>query len=68
MTGIPQVPSMVERWRPAGMYQEHDVLAEVFPQARVDLGNKKNKRMLDVPPQQGTLDINQVLYADYAFA
>ena len=50
------------------MYQEHDVLAEVFEQARADLGNKKNKRMPGAPPQRGTLDINQVLYADYAFA
>jgi DNA-directed RNA polymerase, mitochondrial len=50
------------------MYQNHDVLAEVFEQARVELGNKKNKRMPNALPQRSSLDLNQVLSAEYAFA
>jgi DNA-directed RNA polymerase, mitochondrial len=50
------------------MYQDHDVLAEVLDQARANLGNKKHKRMPDAPPQRGSLDLNKVLSAEYAFA
>jgi hypothetical protein len=48
------------------MYQEHDVLSEVLECARRDL--KDPKGLPDKPPQQGSLDINQVLDAQYAFA
>jgi DNA-directed RNA polymerase, mitochondrial len=48
------------------MYQEHDVLSEVLEGARRDL--KDPKGLPDEPPQQGSLGIEQVLYAEYAFA
>jgi DNA-directed RNA polymerase, mitochondrial len=49
------------------MYQEHDVLHEVFEQARADLNALNTKRMPVTPPK-GTLDIKEVLHADFAFA
>jgi DNA-directed RNA polymerase, mitochondrial len=68
------VPSRAERFREiireefVGMYEEHDVLREVFEQARADLCEPKTKRMPEGPPEWGTLDIKQVLGAEYAFA
>jgi DNA-directed RNA polymerase, mitochondrial len=48
------------------MYQEHDVLSKVLECARRDL--KDPKGLPDKPPQQSSLDINQVKDAQYAFA
>jgi hypothetical protein len=48
------------------MYEEHDVLRKVFEQACADLGGRKNT--LKGPPEWGSLDIKQVLDAQYAFA
>jgi hypothetical protein len=42
------------------------VLSEVLECARRDL--KDPKALPDKPPQQGSLDISQVLDAQYAFA
>jgi DNA-directed RNA polymerase, mitochondrial len=51
------------------MYQEHDVLQEVFEQAQKDLGDLSHKRLKGIaPPQKGPLDLNQMLAAEYAFA
>lgn len=50
------------------MYREHDVLQEVFDRAQADLGNPKDKRMPSGPPDKGSLDIEQALVAEYAFA
>jgi DNA-directed RNA polymerase, mitochondrial len=50
------------------MFQEHDVLHEVFDRARADLGNPNDKRMPAGPPDKGSLDIELALDADYAFA
>ena len=49
------------------MYEEHDVLAEVFAQARADL-SRNTKRMPSAPPQYGALDLKKVLDAEFAFA
>jgi DNA-directed RNA polymerase, mitochondrial len=48
------------------MYQEHDVLSEVLECARRD--PKEPKGLADKPPPRGSLDIKQVLDAQYAFA
>jgi DNA-directed RNA polymerase len=50
------------------MYREHDVLHEVFERAREDLGNHKGHRMPSRPPDKGSLVIEKVLAAEYAFA
>lgn len=51
------------------MYREHDVLREVFDQACADLAAPKdNKRKPLEPPTKGTLNIEDVLNAEYAFA
>jgi DNA-directed RNA polymerase len=50
------------------MYQEHDVLAEVFKQARADLTDPNTKRMPSGPPQKGSLEIGLLLDAEFAFA
>ena len=50
------------------MYQEHDVLAEIFEQARADLSDPHTKRVPAGPPQEGFLEMAQVLDAEYAFA
>ena len=49
------------------MYEDHDVLAEVFAQARADL-SRNTKRMPSAPPQYGSLDLKKVLSAEFAFA
>ncbi len=67
------LPSRAERFRKiireefVRMYEEHDVLAEVFAQARADL-NRNTKRMPSAPPQYGALDLKKVLDAEFAFA
>lgn len=50
------------------MYQEHDVLAEVFLRAMNDHSGTGNHKKLPTLPPQGTLDLNEVLQAKYAFA
>jgi len=49
------------------MYQTHDVLAEVLEQAQRDLTPTNHSRLPEVP-EFGTLDLNQVHEATYAFA
>ena len=49
------------------MYEEHDVLAEVFAQARADL-SMNTKRMPSASPQYGALDLKKILDAEFAFA
>ena len=48
------------------LYKEHDVLQKVLDEARRDL--KGPKDLLDKPPERGSLDIKDVLDAQYAFA
>jgi DNA-directed RNA polymerase, mitochondrial len=50
------------------MYTDHDVLAEVYEQAGVDLSDPDAKRMPSGPPQKGSLEIEQLLDAEFAFA
>jgi DNA-directed RNA polymerase len=47
------------------LYQEHDVLQEVLYEARRDLKDPKD---LPDKPKPGSLDIEQVRDAEYAFA
>jgi hypothetical protein len=49
------------------MYKEHDVLAQVLDSAREDDLGEKAKGLPELP-QRGSLDITQVLDAEYAFA
>lgn len=49
------------------MYEEHDVLAEVLASAKRDLTDHNWHRLPDVP-QYGSLELKDVLNADYAFA
>jgi len=49
------------------MYEEHDVLAEVFAQVGADL-SRNTKRIPSAPPQYGSLDLKNVLSAEFAFA
>jgi DNA-directed RNA polymerase, mitochondrial len=68
------LPSRASRFRKiireefVRMYQEHDVLQEIFDQAQADLSEPDTKRMPKGPPEWGPLDIRQVLKAEYAFA
>jgi hypothetical protein len=50
------------------MYEENDVLAQVLEQARKDLAEPNTKRMPSAPPSRGSLVIENVLDAEYAFA
>jgi Autographiviridae RNA polymerase len=50
------------------MFQEHDVLQEVFDRASADLGSSNNKRMPAGPPDKGSLKLEQASAAEYAFA
>jgi DNA-directed RNA polymerase len=67
------LPSHAERFRQivleqfVRLYREHDVLAEVFEWARKELGPDA-KQLPSGPPQKGSLDINEVLKAQFAFA
>ena len=49
------------------MYEEHDVLAEILERAKQDLGKKPPKGWPQLP-ERGTLDLQGVLEAEYAFA
>ena len=68
------LPSRAERFRKiireqfVRMYEENDVLAQVLEQARKDLNEPNTKRMPSAPPSRGSLDIKNVLDAEYAFA
>ena len=66
------LPSRAERFRRiireqfVKMCEENDVLAQVLDEARMDLKDPK-----DLPaesPKRGSLDIKQVLQAEFAFA
>ena len=65
------LPSRAERFRRiireqfVRMYEEHDVLAKVLQEARRDIGGEQ---LPDEPPERGSLDIEQVLDAEFAFA
>jgi hypothetical protein len=65
------LPSRAERFRRiireqfVKMYQEHDVLQEVFERAKEDL---RNAKVVSSGPPRGSLDIKQVLGAEYAFS
>jgi DNA-directed RNA polymerase len=68
------LPSRAERFRKiireqfVRMYEENDVLAQVLEQARKDLNEPNTKRMPSAPPSRGSLDIKNVLDAEFAFA
>ena len=49
------------------MYEEHDVLAEILERAKQDLGKTPPKGWPKLP-ERGTLDLQGVLEAEYAFA
>jgi DNA-directed RNA polymerase len=59
------------------MYQEHDVLNELYESAMADLTQAGQERLQnelqqhgfnDGPPEKGELDIKEILNARYAFA
>ena len=69
------LPSRAARFREiireqfAGMYEKHDdVLREVWEQAFADLSDPNNKLKLPKVPSKGSLDIEAVLEAQFAFA
>ena len=49
------------------MYEDHDVLQEVLDWARKDLAENA-KGLLGKPPMNGSLNVKEVLEAEYAFA
>ena len=49
------------------MYQEHDVLTSIQVTAKADI-TEANQGRLPPLPEKGTLDLNEVLQAKYAFA
>jgi DNA-directed RNA polymerase len=49
------------------MYEDHDVLQEVLDWARKDLAENA-KGLLGKPPKNGSLNVKEVLEAEYAFA
>jgi DNA-directed RNA polymerase len=49
------------------MYQEHDVLTSCGTTARADLTEANHWRLPPLP-EKGTLDLNEVKRAKYAFA
>ena len=67
------LPSRAERFRRiireqlVRLYEKNDVLAQVLECAREDLG-EHTKDLPDKAPAQGSLDIKQVLDAEFAFA
>jgi DNA-directed RNA polymerase, mitochondrial len=59
------------------MYEDHDVLAELYASAMADLTPAGQERLQadlrkqgfnDGPPEKGTLDLTEILTATYAFA
>jgi DNA-directed RNA polymerase len=67
------LPSQAERFRRiireqfVRLYEKNDVLAQVLECAREDL-DEHTKDLPDKAPAQGSLDIKQVLDAEFAFA
>ncbi len=65
------LPAHAERFRQiireqfVRMYEENDVLAQVLEEARKDLKDPKGPPAL---PKQGSLKIEKVMDAEYAFA
>ena len=49
------------------MYEDHDVLQEMLDWARKDLAENA-KGLLGKPPKNGSLNVKEVLEAEYAFA
>jgi DNA-directed RNA polymerase len=50
------------------MYEDHDILAELFESARADLTEANHDKLPQELPQKGTLDLTEILNARYAFA
>jgi DNA-directed RNA polymerase len=50
------------------MYEEHDVLAEIYLSALNDHSGADNHKKLPMLPAKGTLDLSEVKQAKYAFA
>jgi DNA-directed RNA polymerase, mitochondrial len=67
------LPAHAERFRKiireqfVKMYEDHDVLQEVLDWARKDLAENA-KGLLGKPPKNGSLNVKEVLEAEYAFA
>jgi DNA-directed RNA polymerase len=49
------------------MYSKHDVLAEILERACADL-TPANRNRLPIVPERGSLDLKEILNADFAFA
>ena len=49
------------------MYEDHDMLQEVLDWARKDLAENA-KGLLGKPPKNGSLNVKEILEAEYAFA
>lgn len=49
------------------MYEQHDVLAEILERAHADITDA-NRNKLPTLPQYGTLNLKDILNADFAFA
>ena len=49
------------------MYEDHDVLQEVLDWARKELAENA-KGLLGKPPKNGSLNVKEILEAEYAFA
>jgi DNA-directed RNA polymerase len=50
------------------MYEDHDILAELFESARADLTEANHDKLPQELPLKGTLDLTEILNARYAFA
>jgi DNA-directed RNA polymerase len=66
-THSPNMPRLNQRLREAFvvMYQEHDVLLNLYEDAVVSL---PEGTLVPAPPSKGDLDLTQVLQSDYFFA
>tara|TARA_R100000482_G_scaffold29413_1_gene9347 strand:- start:7243 stop:8532 length:1290 start_codon:yes stop_codon:yes gene_type:complete len=66
-THSPNMPKLNKRLREAfvKMYQEHDVLENLFTKAVAELPDGTD---VPRPPEKGDLDLNDVLKSDYFFA
>ena len=68
-----RLPAQAERFRKiireqfVKMYEDHDVLQEVLDWARKDLAENA-KGLPGKPPKNGSLNVKEVLEAEYAFA
>ena len=50
------------------MYEDHDVLAEIFASARADLTEANHDKLPAALPEKGTLNLEEIKDAKYAFA